>query len=98
MPQKKVIHEKQVFCLKKMAKSLKFQFFGNNFFQVHFVTKVSLYFWNLQKITNFLFVNGNVKVFIGGVKKAQLEIKLWPISRKKISSFTSEPNQSSKSS
>jgi hypothetical protein len=29
---------------KKMAKSQKFQFFGNNFFQVHFVTKVSLYF------------------------------------------------------
>jgi hypothetical protein len=51
MPPKKDIHEKLVFCLKKWQ-SLKF--FGNNFFQEHFVTKVSLYFWNLQKITNFL--------------------------------------------
>jgi hypothetical protein len=27
--------------------------FWNNFFRVHFVTKVSLQFWNLRKILHF---------------------------------------------
>jgi hypothetical protein len=30
------------------------QLFGKNFFYVHFVTKVSLYFWNLRKKTDIL--------------------------------------------
>ena len=34
------------FCVKQ-------QFFGNNSFQVHFVTKLRHHFWNLCKITDF---------------------------------------------
>jgi hypothetical protein len=37
-----------------MAKSLKNLFFGNNFFWVHFVTKVSLHFWNQRKNADLL--------------------------------------------
>jgi hypothetical protein len=38
----------------KMAKCLKVGFSGITFFWVHFVTKLSLYFWNLRKKTDLL--------------------------------------------
>jgi hypothetical protein len=53
MHPKKVIAEKQISCLKKWQ-SLKNLFFGNNFFGVHIVTKVSLHFWNQRKNMDLL--------------------------------------------
>ena len=37
-----------------MAEFKNLLFFGNNFFEVHLVTKLQPYFWNLHKITDFL--------------------------------------------
>jgi hypothetical protein len=51
MPPKKVIIKK---LNSKFAKSHFFSFFNFNFFLEHFVTKVSLHFWNQHKILDFL--------------------------------------------
>ncbi len=51
MPPKKVKIEK---LFSKFAKSHFFYVFNFNFFWGHFVTKVSLHFWNQHKIFNFL--------------------------------------------
>jgi hypothetical protein len=48
---KKVIGEKLIFLGTFLAKNL---FFGNNFFWVHFVIKVSLHFLNQRKNTDLL--------------------------------------------
>ncbi len=51
MPPKKVKIKK---LFSKFAKSHFFSFFNFNFFWGHFVTKVSLHFWNQHKIPDFL--------------------------------------------
>jgi hypothetical protein len=51
---KKVILEKHAKLGLFLSKSQSSMFLGDNFFYVHFVTKVSLYFLNLRKILRLL--------------------------------------------
>ncbi len=51
MPPQKVIIKK---LFSNFAKSHFFSIFNYNFFGGHFVTKVSLHFWNQHKILDFL--------------------------------------------